>query len=151
YSPLHHWKVGKGQKVGIVGLGGLGHMGVKFAHALGAHTVLFTTSPGKTEDAKRLGADEVVVSRNADEMEAHARSFDFILDCVSAQHDINEYLNLLKVDGNITLVGAPEHPLPVAAFPLLMGRRSLSGSGIGGIAETQEMLDFCGKHGITSE
>ncbi|QIF05478.1 NAD(P)-dependent alcohol dehydrogenase [Roseimicrobium sp. ORNL1] len=151
YSPLHHWKVGKGQKVGIVGLGGLGHMGVKFAHALGAHTVLFTTSPGKAEDAKRLGADEVVVSKNADEMKAHARSFDFILDCVSAQHDINEYLNLLKVDGNITLVGAPEHPLPVAAFPLLMGRRSLSGSGIGGIAETQEMLDFCGQHGITSE
>jgi uncharacterized zinc-type alcohol dehydrogenase-like protein len=151
YSPLHHWKVGKGQKVGIVGLGGLGHMGVKFAHALGAHTVLFTTSPGKAEDAKRLGADEVVVSKNPDEMKAHARSFDFILDCVSAQHDINEYLNLLKVDGNITLVGAPEHPLPVAAFPLLMGRRSLSGSGIGGIAETQEMLEFCGEHGITSE
>jgi len=148
YSPLRHWKVGPGQKVGIVGLGGLGHMGVKFAHAFGAHVVLFTTSPGKTEDALRLGADEVVVSKNADEMKKHARSFDYILDCVSAQHDINAYLDLLKVDGNLTLVGAPEHPLPVAAFPLLLGRRSFSGSGIGGIAETQEMLDFCAEHGI---
>jgi uncharacterized zinc-type alcohol dehydrogenase-like protein len=126
-------------------------MGVKFAHAFGAHVVLFTTSPGKTEDALRLGADEVVVSKNADEMKAHARSFDFILDCVSAQHDINAYLDLLKVDGNLTLVGAPEHPLPVSAFGLLFGRRSFSGSGIGGIAETQEMLDFCAEHGITSD
>jgi uncharacterized zinc-type alcohol dehydrogenase-like protein len=151
YSPLRHWKVGAGQKVGIVGLGGLGHMGVKFAHAFGAHTVLFTTSPGKAEDAKRLGADEVVVSKNDDEMRKHARSFDFILDCVSAQHNINAYLGLLKVDGNLTLVGAPEHPLPVEAFPLLMGRRSLAGSGIGGIQETQEMLDFCGQHNVTSE
>jgi uncharacterized zinc-type alcohol dehydrogenase-like protein len=146
YSPLRHWGVNKGKKVGVVGLGGLGHMGVKFADALGAHVVVFTTSPGKTEDALRLGADEVVVSRNADEMKKHAGSFDFILDTVSADHDINAYLNLLQRDGNITLVGAPEKPLAVAAFSLLFGRRSLSGSPIGGIAETQEMLDFCGAH-----
>jgi uncharacterized zinc-type alcohol dehydrogenase-like protein len=126
-------------------------MGVKFAHALGAHTVLFTTSPNKKEDALRLGADEVVVSKNADEMQKHAFSFDFILDCVSAEHDINSYLALLKRDGNLTLVGAPEKPLPVAAFSLLMGRRSLSGSPIGGIAETQEMLDFCGEKNITAD
>jgi uncharacterized zinc-type alcohol dehydrogenase-like protein len=151
YSPLHHWKVGPGQKVGIVGLGGLGHMGVKFAHALGAHTVLFTTSPNKVEDAKRLGADEVVISKNPEEMAKHAWSFDFILDCVSAEHDINAYLGLLKVDGTVCLVGAPEKPLQVSAFNLLFGRRSLSGSAIGGIAETQEMLDFCGKHNITSD
>ncbi len=151
YSPMRHWGVGKGQKVGVVGLGGLGHMGVKFAHALGAHVVVFTTSPGKTDDARRLGADEVVVSRNEDEMKSHAGSFDFILDTVSAQHDINAYLALLKRDGNLTLVGAPEKPLPVAAFNLLVGRRSLSGSLIGGIAETQEMLDFCGEHDITAD
>ncbi|HEY0263253.1 MAG TPA: NAD(P)-dependent alcohol dehydrogenase [Granulicella sp.] len=151
YSPMRHWKVGKGQKVGIVGLGGLGHMGVKFAHALGAHVVLFTTSPNKKDDALRLGADEVVVSKNADEMAKHAGSFDFILDCVSAEHDINAYLHLLRRDGNLTLVGAPEKPLPVAAFGLLFGRKSLSGSPIGGIAETQEMLDFCGQHNITSD
>lgn len=151
YSPLRHWKVGKGQKVGIVGLGGLGHMGVKFAHAFGAHTVLFTTSPGKAADALKLGADEVVVSTNEDEMKKHASSFDFILDCVSAQHDINAYLSLLKLDGSLTLVGAPEHPLPVAAFNLLLPRRHFSGSAIGGIPETQEMLDFCAQHGITSE
>jgi uncharacterized zinc-type alcohol dehydrogenase-like protein len=151
YSPLRHWKVGKGQKVGIVGLGGLGHMGVKFAHAFGAHVVLFTTSPGKKEDALRLGADEVVVSRNPDEMKAHVRSFDFILDAVSADHDINAYLELLKLDGTLTLVGAPEKPLPVAAFSLLLPRRQLAGSGIGGIAETQEMLDFCAEHGIVSD
>src|ERR1700760_165497 len=151
YSPMHHWGVTKGQKVGIVGLGGLGHMGVKFAHALGAHTVLFTTSPNKKEDALRLGADEVVVSRNADEMARHAFSFDFILDAVSADHDINAYLQLLARDGNLTLVGAPEKPLPVAAFGLIFGRRSLSGSPIGGIAETQEMLDFCGQHNITAD
>jgi len=151
YSPLRHWKVGKGQKVGIVGLGGLGHMGVKFAHAFGAHVVLFTTSPGKKEDALRLGADEVVVSRNPDEMKQHLGSFDFILDCVSADHDINEYLNLLKLDGTVTLVGAPEKPLPVAAFNLLLPRRQLAGSAIGGIAETQEMLDFCAEHGIVSD
>jgi alcohol dehydrogenase (NADP+) len=151
YSPLHHWGVTKGKKVGIVGLGGLGHMGVKFAHALGAHTVVFTTSPSKKEDAIRLGADEVVVSRNADEMAKHAGSFDFILDAVSADHDINAYLALLGRDGNITLVGAPEKPLPVSAFGLIFGRKSLSGSAIGGIAETQEMLDFCGKHNIISD
>ncbi len=151
YSPLRHWGVTKGKKVGVVGLGGLGHMGVKFAHALGAHTVVFTTSPSKVEDAKRLGADEVVISRNANEMTKHAGSFDFILDAVSADHDINAYINLLKRDGNITLVGAPEKPLAVAAFALIMGRRSLSGSPIGGIPETQEMLDFCGQHNITAD
>ena len=151
YSPMRHWKVGPGKKVGIVGLGGLGHMGVKFACAFGAHVVVFTTSPGKRDDAIRLGAHEVVVSRNADEMAKHAGTFDFILDAVSADHDINAYLGMLAVDGNITLVGAPEKPLPVAAFGLIMGRKSLSGSLIGGIAETQEMLDFCGKHNITSD
>jgi uncharacterized zinc-type alcohol dehydrogenase-like protein len=151
YSPLRHWKVDAGQKVGIVGLGGLGHMGVKFAHALGAHVVVFTTSPGKTADALRLGANEVVVSKNAEEMQKHASSFDFILDAVSADHDINAYLRLLKVDGTLTLVGAPEKPLPVGAFDLLIGRRQFAGSIIGGIAETQEMLDFCSEHGIVSD
>ena len=151
YSPMRHWGVTEGKKVGVVGLGGLGHMGVKFARAFGAHVVVFTTSSDKTEDALRLGADEVVVSRNADEMQQHSGSFDFILDTVSAQHDINAYLNLLRLDGNITLVGVPEKPLEVAAFSLIMGRRSLSGSNIGGIAETQEMLDFCGKHNITAD
>ena len=149
FSPMHHWGVGKGMKVGIVGLGGLGHMGVKFAHALGAHTVLFTTSPNKKDDALRLGADEVVVSRIADEMAKHAGSFDFILDAVSADHDINALLGLLRRDGNLCLVGAPSNPLSVAAFALLFGRRTLSGSPIGGTAETQEMLDFCGEN-ITS-
>jgi uncharacterized zinc-type alcohol dehydrogenase-like protein len=151
FSPLHHWGVTKGKKVGIVGLGGLGHMGVKFAHALGAHVVLFTTSPGKKDDALRLGADEVVISKNADEMAKQAGSFDFILDAVSADHDINALLGLLRRDGNLTLVGAPEKPFPVSAFNLIFARRSLSGSLIGGIAETQEMLDFCGKHNITSD
>jgi len=151
YSPMRHWGVAKDKKVGVVGLGGLGHMGVKFAHALGAHVVVFTTSPNKKEDALRLGADEVVVSRNADEMQKHAGSFDFILDAVSADHDINAYLQLLRREGNLTLVGAPAKPLAVAAFGLLFGRRSLSGSLIGGIAETQEMLDFCGAHDITSD
>lgn len=151
YSPLRHWGVTQGKKVGVVGLGGLGHMGVKFAHAFGAHVVVFTTSPSKKEDAFRLGADEVVISNDANAMQKHARSFDFILDAVSADHDINAYINLLGRDGNITLVGAPEKPLPVAAFGLLFGRRSLSGSPIGGIAETQEMLDFCGEHNITSD
>jgi uncharacterized zinc-type alcohol dehydrogenase-like protein len=151
YSPMHHWGVTKGKKVGVVGLGGLGHMGVKFAHALGAHVVLFTTSPGKKDDALRLGADEVVISRNSNEMAKHAGSFDFILDAVSADHDINAYLNLLRRDGSICLVGAPEKPLSVAAFNLLFGRRSLSGSPIGGIAETQEMLDFCGRNNITAD
>lgn len=151
YSPMRHWGVTRGKKVGIVGLGGLGHMGVKFAHALGAHVVVFTTSPGKREDALRLGADEVVLSSEAEEMQKHELTFDFILDAVSAEHDINAYLNLLKRDGNITLVGAPKNPLKVAAFKLIMGRRSLSGSPIGGIAETQEMLNFCGEHNITAD
>jgi alcohol dehydrogenase (NADP+) len=151
YSPLRHWDVTKGKKVGVVGLGGLGHMGVKFAHALGAHVVVFTHSPNKMEDALRLGADEVVVSRNADEMQKHAGSFDFILDTISADHDITAYINLLRRDGTITVVGAPEKPLGVSAFALITGRRSLSGSNIGGIAETQEMLDFCGAHNITAD
>ncbi len=151
YSPMRRWGVTKGKKVGVVGLGGLGHMGVKFAHALGAHVVAFTTSPNKKEDALRLSADEVVVSRNANEMQKHTGSFDFILDAVSADHDINAYINLLRRDGNITLVGAPEKPFAVAGFGLLFGRRSLSGSIIGGIRETQEMLDFCGKHSITAD
>lgn len=151
YSPLRHWKVGPGQRVGIVGLGGLGHMGVKFARAFGAHVTLFTTSPRKIDDGLRLGAHEVVVSSDAEAMAKLSRSFDFILDAVSADHDINAYLSLLKLDGNLTLVGAPENPLPVSAFSLLLPRRSFSGSGIGGIAETQEMLDFCAQHSITSE
>jgi uncharacterized zinc-type alcohol dehydrogenase-like protein len=151
YSPMRHWKVGKGKKVGIVGIGGLGHMGIKWAHAFGAHTVVFTTSPSKREDALRLGANEVVISKNADEMKKHAGSFDFILDCVAANHDINAYVNLLTRDGNITMVGAPEKPLEVAVFGLILGRRSFSGSPIGGIAETQEMLDFCGEHHITAD
>ncbi|HLY18768.1 MAG TPA: NAD(P)-dependent alcohol dehydrogenase [Bryobacteraceae bacterium] len=151
YSPMRHWGVAKGKKVGVVGLGGLGHMGVKFAQALGAHVVVFTTSPNKKEDALRLGAHEVVVSRNADEMKKHAGSFDFILDAVSADHDIDAYLNLLGLDGNLTLVGAPPKPLGVSAFGLIMARRSLSGSAIGGLPETQEMLDFCGAHNITAD
>ncbi|ACB75404.1 NAD(P)-dependent alcohol dehydrogenase [Opitutus terrae] len=151
YSPLRRWKVGPGQKVGVVGLGGLGHMAVKFAAAFGANVVLFTTSPGKTADAQRLGAHEVVVSKDEAQMQAHAGSFDFILDTVSAKHDLNAYINLLKRDGNLVLVGAPSEPLSVAAFPLLMRRRSFSGSLIGGLPETQEMLDFCGEHNITSD
>jgi uncharacterized zinc-type alcohol dehydrogenase-like protein len=151
YSPMRHWGVGQSKKVGVVGLGGLGHMAVKFAHALGAHVVVFTTSPNKKEDALRLGAAEVVVSRNADEMKKHAGSFDFILDAVSAEHDINAYLNLLGIDGNLTLVGAPPKPLGVLAFALIGGRRNLSGSNIGGLPETQEMLDFCGAHNITAD
>jgi alcohol dehydrogenase (NADP+) len=151
YSPLRRAGVTEGMKVGIAGLGGLGHMGVKFARAFGAHTVVFTTSPEKQEDALRLGAHEVVVSRNADELARHAGSFDFILDTISADHDIDAYLGLLAHDGNLTLVGAPEKPLSVSAFSLIFGRRSLSGSLIGGIAETQEMLDFCGTHEITAD
>ncbi len=151
YSPLRHWGITKGKKVGVVGLGGLGHMGVKFAHAFGAHVVVFTTSQSKAEDAVRLGADEVVISRNDSEMQKHAGSFDFILDTVSADHNINAYINLLCRDGNLTLVGAPEKPLEVSAFPLIFGRRSFSGSLIGGIAETQEMLDFCGRNNITAD
>lgn len=151
YSPMRHWGVTKGKKVGVVGLGGLGHMGVKIAHALGAHVVVFTTSPGKKEDAQRLGANEIVVSKNTDEMQKHVESFDFILDTVSADHDVNAYLNLLRRDGNLTIVGAPAKPLGVAAFSLIMRRRSFSGSNIGGVAETQEMLDFCGKHNIVAD
>ncbi len=151
YSPMRHWKVGKGQKLGVVGLGGLGHMAVKFGKALGADVVLFTTSPGKTADALRLGAHEVVVSKNEAEMAKHLGSFDFILDTVSAHHDLNAYLNLLKRDGTLTLVGAPPTPEPVSAFALIMRRRQLVGSAIGGIRETQEMLDFCAEHGIVSD
>ncbi|MBD8184238.1 NAD(P)-dependent alcohol dehydrogenase [Pantoea agglomerans] len=152
YSPLRHWNVGPGKKVGIVGLGGLGHMGVKIAHAMGAHVVLFTTSPSKIEDGKRLGADEVVISKDAEQMAQHANSFDFILNTVAAQHDLNPFITLLKLDGNMTLVGAPEHDHPTPqVFNLIFKRRSIAGSLIGGIAETQEMLDFCGEHGITSD
>jgi uncharacterized zinc-type alcohol dehydrogenase-like protein len=151
YSPMRRYGVGKGKNVGVVGLGGLGHMAVKFAHALGAHVVVFTTSPRKKEDALRLGADQVVISRNADEMKKAAGSFDFILDAVSADHDINAYLNLLALNGNLTLVGAPPKPLSVAAFALISGNRSLSGSMIGGIPQTQEMLNFCGANNITAD
>ena len=151
YSPIRHWGVSKGKKVGVVGLGGLGHMGVKISHALGAHVAVFTTSAEKKDDALRLGADEVIVSRNANEMEKHQGTFDFILDTVSAKHDINSYLAMLARDGNLTLVGAPPEPLNVAAFALIGGRHSLSGSSIGGIRETQEMLDFCGEHNITAD
>jgi uncharacterized zinc-type alcohol dehydrogenase-like protein len=151
YSPIRRWGDIKGRKVGVVGLGGLGHMGVKFARAFGAHVVVFTTSPGKKEDALRLGAHEVIISTDADQMQEHAGTFDFILDTISADHDINAYIGMLGLDGNITLVGAPEKPMPVSAFALLFGRKSVSGSLIGGIAETQEMLDFCGEHGITAD
>ncbi len=151
YSPLRNWKVGAGTKVGVVGLGGLGHMGVKFAAALGAHVVLFTTSPNKIADGKRLGAHEAIVSTDAEQMNAHRGSFDFILDCVSATHDVNALLQQLKLDGTLCLVGAPEKPLAVNAFNLLLPRKQFAGSGIGGIAETQEMLNFCAEHGITSE
>lgn len=151
YSPLRHWKVGPGKKVGIVGIGGLGHMGVKIAKAMGAEVVVITTSSSKFEDAMRLGADKVILSSDPQQMKENAGSLHFILDCVSADHDINSYINLLKRDGNLTLVGAPENPLPVAAFSLIGKRRSFSGSLIGGIKETQEMLDFCAKHNITSD
>jgi len=151
YSPLRHHKVGPGQKVGVVGLGGLGHMGVKLARAFGAHVVVFTTSPGKAADALRLGAHEVVQSKNAEEMKRHQSSFHFILDTVAAKHDINAYLTLLKRDGTLTQVGVPAEPLEVQVFNLITNRRSFTGSLIGGIAETQEMLDFCGKHNITCD
>jgi uncharacterized zinc-type alcohol dehydrogenase-like protein len=151
YSPLRHWKVGPGKKVGVVGLGGLGHMGLKFAHSFGAHVVQFTTSESKIEDAKRLGADEVVISKDADAMAKQAGSFDFILDCVSAPHDINVYLNMLRLDGTVCLVGLPEVPVEVAAFSVVANRRSLAGSGIGGMQETQEMLDYCAATGIVSD
>ncbi|CAG5067812.1 Aldehyde reductase YahK [Dyadobacter sp. CECT 9623] len=151
YSPLRHWNVGPGQKVGIVGIGGLGHMGIKIAKAMGAEVVAFTTSEAKFAEAKRLGADEVVMSKDKDQMAAYTGKLHFILDAVSAEHDINAFLSLLRVDGSLALVGAPEQPLPVAAFSLIMGRKSFSGSMIGGIAETQEMLDFCGEHNITAD
>jgi len=151
YSPLRKWGAGKGRKVGVVGLGGLGHMGVKFARAFGAHTVLFTTSAGKIADGKRLGADEVVISKDAGTMERHAGSFDIILDTVSADHDVNAYMALLKLDGTMVMVGAPPDPQPLSVFSLLLPRRQLTGSLIGGIAETQEMLDFCGANGIVCD
>jgi uncharacterized zinc-type alcohol dehydrogenase-like protein len=151
YSPLRYHNVTEGQKVGVVGLGGLGHMGVKLAKALGAHVVVFTTSPSKVEDALRLGADEVVNSKNEDEMQKHLNSFHFILDTVSAKHDINAYLLMLRRDGNLTQVGVPPEPLLLSVGSLIFGRRSLSGSLIGGIKETQEMLDFCGTHNVTAD
>jgi alcohol dehydrogenase (NADP+) len=151
YSPLKHWKVGPGQKVGIVGLGGLGHMGLKFAKAFGAHVVQFTTSTSKIADAKRLGADEVVLSNEPNAMQAHAGTFDFILDTVSAPHDLTAFLNLLKRDGTMVLVGVPDVPPVIHPFPLIIARRSLAGSLIGGVAQTQEMLNFCGEHGIVSD
>lgn len=151
WSPLRHWNVGPGKKVGIVGIGGLGHMGIKFAKAMGAHVVVFTTSPAKFEDARRLGADEVVLSTDKAQMKQYRKKLDFILDCVSAEHDVNAYLSLLRVDGTLALVGAPENPLPVAAFAVIPGRISFAGSTIGSIKETQEMLDFCGQHNITSD
>jgi uncharacterized zinc-type alcohol dehydrogenase-like protein len=151
YSPLRHWKVGPGQKVGIVGLGGLGHMGLKFAHSFGAHVVQFTTSESKVADALKLGADEVVITKDADAMAKHAGSFDFILDCVSAPHDLNSYLGQLRLNGVLCLVGLPEVPLPVSPFAMITNRRSLSGSMIGGMEETQEMLDYCAEHNIVSE
>lgn len=151
WSPMRRWGEVKGKKVGVLGLGGLGHMAVKFARAFGAYVVVFTTSPNKKEDAIRLGAHEVIISTHAEEMKVHAGSFDFILDTIAADHDINAYLGMLSLDGNLTLVGAPEKPLSVSSFALLFGRRSLSGSLIGGIKETQEMLDFCGSHNITAD
>lgn len=151
YSPIRRWGVTKGQKVGVVGLGGLGHMGVKFARALGAQVVVFTTSPSKKDDALRLGADDVVVTRNPEELVPHAGTFDFILDTVAAPHDLNVYLNLLRPEGNLTLVGASADKIDVSAYSLIFGGRSISGSLIGGLAETQEMLDFCGEHNIVSD
>jgi uncharacterized zinc-type alcohol dehydrogenase-like protein len=150
YSPLRHWNVGPGKKVGIIGLGGLGHMGLKFAHSFGAHTVQLTTSLKKKEDALKLGADEVVLSTDANAMNAHAGTFDFILDTASAPHDLDPYLALLKLDGTITLVGLPEKPPAVNIFSLITRRASIAGSMIGGMPETQEMLDYCGRHNITS-
>ncbi len=151
YSPLHHWHVGPGKKVGVVGIGGLGHMAIKIAKAMGAYVVAFTTSESKFEEAKRLGADETVLSKDPQQMAAYRGKLHFILDAVSANHDINAYMALLRVDGTLALVGAPEHPLPISAFSVIGGRKSFAGSLIGGIAETQEMLDFCGKHNIVSD
>ena len=151
YSPLRHWGVGPNKKVGVVGLGGLGHLGLKFAHAFGAHVVQFTTSESKVEDAKKLGADEVVLSKDNVAMAKHAGSFDFILDCVSAPHDMNQMLGMLKLNATLCLVGLPDQPLVVAPFSLVANRRSLAGSAIGGMKETQEMLDFCAEKGIAAE
>ena len=151
YSPLRHWKAGPGKRVGIAGLGGLGHMGVKLAHAMGAHVTMITTSQSKVADARALGADEVILSTNPDDMAKHANSLDLIIDCISADHSVDHYANLIKRDGALVLVGAPEKPLSIAAFTLLAKRRSFAGSGIGGIAETQEMLDFCAEKGVASE
>jgi uncharacterized zinc-type alcohol dehydrogenase-like protein len=152
WSPLRHWKVGPGSRVGIVGIGGLGHMGIKLAHAMGAHVVAFTTSEGKRQDALDLGADEVVVSRNKEEMKVQANSLDFILNTVAASHNLDAYTRLLKRDGTLCLVGVPEHPHPTPDIgALIFKRRSIAGSLIGGIAETQEMLDFCAEHGIVSD
>jgi alcohol dehydrogenase (NADP+) len=151
YSPLSHWKAGPGKKVGIVGIGGLGHMGIKIAKAMGAEVIVYTTSTSKVEDAKRLGATDVVLSKDASQMNRYKGKLDFILDAVSAEHDINAYLSQLRLDGTLALVGAPEQPLPVAAFSVIANRRSFAGSAIGGLAETQEMLDFCGKHNIVSD
>lgn len=151
YSPLRHWNAGPGKKVGIIGLGGLGHMALKFAHAFGAHTVQFTTNARKREDALRLGANEVVLSKDPAQMKAHAASFDFILDCVSAPHALDDYLPLLRQDGTLTLVGLPEKPPAFAPFNLIAGRRSIAGSMIGGMEETQQMLDYCGHHNITAD
>lgn len=151
YSPLKHWGAGPGKKVGIVGIGGLGHMAIKLASAMGAYVVVLTTTEAKAEDAKRLGASEVIVSKDTGQMKQNKRSLDLILDTVSGKHDINTYLSLLKVDGTLILVGAPEDPIPVAAFSLIPYRRSFAGSTIGGIAETQEMLDFCSEHNITAD
>ena len=152
YSPLRHWNAGPGKKVGVVGIGGLGHMGIKLAHAIGAYVVAFTTSESKREAARALGADEVVVSRNADDMAAHTRSFDLIINTVAAPHDLDAFIVLLKRDGAMVLVGAPAapHPSP-GVFNLITGRRTLAGSMIGGITETQEMLDFCAEHGIVAD
>jgi uncharacterized zinc-type alcohol dehydrogenase-like protein len=152
YSPLRHWQVGPGKKVGIVGIGGLGHMGIKLAHAMGAHTIAFTTSESKREDARALGADEVIVSRNVEEIEAHANSFDLILDTVAASHNLDVYTNLLKREGTLVLVGVPENPHPSPdVSPLIFKRRSIAGSLIGGIPETQEMLDFCAEHNVVAD
>lgn len=152
YSPLRHWNAGPGKKVGIVGIGGLGHMGIKLAHAMGAHTVAFTTSESKRQDAHDLGADEVIISRDAADMAKHTRSFDFILDTVGASHDLDPYIALLKRDGTLCLVGAPEHPHPSPmVFQLIMGRKSIAGSAIGGLPETQEMLEFCAERGIVAD
>jgi len=151
WSPLRHWNIGPDAKVGVVGIGGLGHMGVKLAKAMRAYVVVITTSQSKVDDAKRLGADKVILSTDKEQMKANGASLHFILDCVSAQHDVNAYLKLLKVDGTLALVGAPEHPLPIAPFSLIPARKNFAGSTIGSIAETQEMLDFCGKHNITAD